>query len=250
MCLVKPPAPPLLDWLSSKNASRTVSSLAILTPATILSLSITTSATRCSLLFAENVAYHTPHPNLRFRCRRTKETNDTRASRGQIPRLPCEAFLSHIIATSPSPVRVISTARSAVFLKAPQLAVPIPLRRALRPSRKLTRAPLVMARIQSPPILSQIRVARSYSEQTAALRALKDDIVGHVQRKERWIENGILESLVKNLQAVRSPVSRNGDESHSNAGQPRPLADSERVRLLSLELIASFSSGEWDALVL
>jgi len=107
-----------------------------------------------------------------------------------------------------------------------------------------------MARIQSPPILSQIRVARSYSEQTAALRALKDDIVGHVQRKERWIENGILESLVKNLQAVRSPVSRNGDESHSNAGQPRPLADSERVRLLSLELIASFSSGEWDALVL
>ncbi|KAK0639287.1 armadillo repeat protein [Cercophora newfieldiana] len=100
-----------------------------------------------------------------------------------------------------------------------------------------------MARIQSPPILSQIRVARSYSDQTAALRALKDDIVGHIQRKERWIESGILESLVKNLQAVRSPASRNGDETHSNEGQPRPLAESERVRLLSLELIASFASG-------
>ncbi|KAK0613820.1 armadillo repeat protein [Immersiella caudata] len=100
-----------------------------------------------------------------------------------------------------------------------------------------------MARIQSPPILSQIRVARSYSEQTAALRALKDDIVGHVQRKERWIESGILESLVKTLQTVRSPSIRSGEDTYSNAGQPRPLADSERVRLLSLELIASFASG-------
>jgi armadillo repeat-containing protein 8 len=102
-----------------------------------------------------------------------------------------------------------------------------------------------MARIQSPPILSQIRVARSYSEQTAALRALKDDIVGHVQRKERWIESGILESLAKTLQTIRSPSSRNGEDTHSSAGQPRPLAESERVRLLSLELIASFASGEW-----
>ena len=101
-----------------------------------------------------------------------------------------------------------------------------------------------MARIQSPPILSQIRVARSYSEQTAALRALKDDVVGHLQRKERWIENGILESLVKNLQTIRSPGGQNGDESHNNTGQPRPLAESERVRLLSLELLASFASGE------
>jgi hypothetical protein len=106
-----------------------------------------------------------------------------------------------------------------------------------------------MARIQSPPILSQIRVARSYSEQTAALRALKDDIVGHVQRKEKWIENGILEPLVKTLQAIRSPGSRNGDESQSNTGQPRPLADSERVRLLSLELIASFASGKWNGML-
>jgi len=101
-----------------------------------------------------------------------------------------------------------------------------------------------MARVQSPPILSQIRVPRNCSEQVVSLRALKDDIVGHIQRKERWIENGILESLVKNLQSTRPPTLRNGDDPRSGTERTVPLTDNERVRLLSLELIASFANGE------
>ncbi|KAK1750014.1 armadillo-type protein [Echria macrotheca] len=100
-----------------------------------------------------------------------------------------------------------------------------------------------MARVQTPPILSQIRVARSHSELTGALRALKDDVIGHVQRKEKWVEQGILEYLVKNLQSSKSPVTRNGDDSRNPHGQPRPLTDGERVRLLSLDLIAIFANG-------
>ncbi len=101
-----------------------------------------------------------------------------------------------------------------------------------------------MARVQSPPILSQIRVARNHSEQVAGLRALKDEIIGHVQRKERWIENGILESLVKNLQATRSPSRTNGNDFRVPSGQSKPLADDELVRAQSLQLLASFACGK------
>ncbi|KAL2131298.1 hypothetical protein VTI74DRAFT_5282 [Chaetomium olivicolor] len=100
-----------------------------------------------------------------------------------------------------------------------------------------------MARVQSPPILSQVRVARSYSEQASALRALKDEVVGHVQRKEWWIQNGILESLVKILQdSVRSSSGLNGKE-RSLQGQSEGLSEEEAVKLLALQLIASFSYG-------
>ncbi len=101
-----------------------------------------------------------------------------------------------------------------------------------------------MARIQSPPVLSQIRVARTYSEQAAALRALKDEIIGHGQRKEWWVQNGILESLVKILQTnARTPTSSNGKE-RSQPMLSEPLAEDEAVRLLCLQLLASFAYGE------
>lgn len=102
-----------------------------------------------------------------------------------------------------------------------------------------------MARVQTPPVLSQIRVARSYSEQATALRALKDEIIGHVQQKERWIEYGILESLVKLLQHnPRASTTLNGKEPHRQRGQPGALFEDEEVRLLSLQLIDSFAYGE------
>lgn len=102
-----------------------------------------------------------------------------------------------------------------------------------------------MARVQAPPILSQIQAARTYTEQATALRTLKDEIIGHVQRKEEWVECGILESLVEVLQnSLRAPAAVNGKEPRSRPGQPVALAEDETVRLLSLQLLASFAYGE------
>jgi hypothetical protein len=101
-----------------------------------------------------------------------------------------------------------------------------------------------MARVQSPPLLTQIQVARSYSEQATALRALRDEITGHSQRKELWIKNGVLDLLVKLLQSNDlSPKSSSGKE-RSQIGQPAELSEEDTVRLLSLQLIASFAYGE------
>jgi hypothetical protein len=112
---------------------------------------------------------------------------------------------------------------------------------------RLNSAYHVMARIQSPPVLSQIRVARSYAEQAAALRALKDEIIGHVQRKEWWVQNGILESLVKILQNNARPPPRSNGKDRSQIEQPGTLAEDDTVRLLSLQLLASFTYGECAA---
>jgi armadillo repeat-containing protein 8 len=101
-----------------------------------------------------------------------------------------------------------------------------------------------MVRVQSPPILAQLRAARSHSEEIATLRLLKDEIVGHVQRKEKWIEQGILDFLVKALTSTRSPVRLNGKESRGHHAQPRTLSEDELVRLQALQLLASIASGE------
>ncbi|KAK3988145.1 armadillo-type protein [Cladorrhinum sp. PSN332] len=91
-----------------------------------------------------------------------------------------------------------------------------------------------MARVQSPPVFSQLRLARNFTEQAAALRNLRDEIVGHVQQKERWVESGTLELLVKALQ-------KNGKESRGDYEPSTNLAEEEVVHLLSVQLLASFA---------
>ncbi|KAK3387666.1 armadillo-type protein [Podospora didyma] len=101
-----------------------------------------------------------------------------------------------------------------------------------------------MMGVSIPPIFAQLRNARSYLEQANALRALKNDTIGHSQRKEKWVEYGILEPLVKILYSSRSPARSNSKESlPGRAEPPRALAHEELVRLLCLQLLASFASG-------
>jgi armadillo repeat-containing protein 8 len=97
-----------------------------------------------------------------------------------------------------------------------------------------------MARIQSPTLLGG---ARSYSEQAVALRSLKDEMIGHVQHKEKWVEHGILVSLVRALQTSRSPTRLSGKEAGGSAGHSS-LAEDDLVRLQSLQLLASIANGE------
>ncbi|ENH72429.1 hypothetical protein FOC1_g10013085 [Fusarium oxysporum f. sp. cubense race 1] len=99
-----------------------------------------------------------------------------------------------------------------------------------------------MARAQSHPILAQLRNARTLPEQTDALRALKNEIIGHVQRKEQWIGLGVLDPIVRTLASARSPAKPNGKDSRYPLLQ-RPLSEDENVRLQALQLVASFANG-------
>ncbi|KAH8714370.1 armadillo repeat protein [Ilyonectria robusta] len=99
-----------------------------------------------------------------------------------------------------------------------------------------------MARPQSPPILSQLRSARTLPEQAAALRALKNEIVGHIQKKELWISLGVLDPIVRTLATARSPAKPNGKDARFPQVQ-RHLSEEESVRLQALQLVACFAHG-------
>ncbi|KAK6226301.1 armadillo repeat protein [Colletotrichum tabaci] len=99
-----------------------------------------------------------------------------------------------------------------------------------------------MARLSNPPILSQLLSARGFAEQTSALRALKNDVVGHAQKKEMWAGLGALDPVVEILNAARSPVKVNGKDTRPSASS-RWLSEEETLRLQALQLLASFANG-------
>lgn len=100
-----------------------------------------------------------------------------------------------------------------------------------------------MARPQASPILAQLRSAKTYPEQTAALKALKNEVVGHIQRKEAWVGLGVLEPIVRALTPGGSPAKQNGKDAALHLVS-RPLSDEDGVKLQALQLVATFAKGE------
>lgn len=99
-----------------------------------------------------------------------------------------------------------------------------------------------MARPSNSPILAQLRNAQTLPEQATALQALKNEIVGHVEKKEAWIKLGVLELIVKTLGSNGSPRKASGKDADIQRSPPL-LSDEQSVRLQALQLVASFANG-------
>lgn len=94
----------------------------------------------------------------------------------------------------------------------------------------------------SQPILAQILQPSSPTEHITALRALKNDIIGHQQRKEAWIGLGILDSIV---QASASQESRQGSRSGQEPAEDvESLSEEENLRLQALSILGSLAYGK------
>ncbi|KAI9742477.1 MAG: hypothetical protein M1818_004011 [Claussenomyces sp. TS43310] len=103
-----------------------------------------------------------------------------------------------------------------------------------------------MARACSiPEILAQIQDSASSAGQITALRALKNDIIGHPQRKARWIAHGALEPVIRVLHPTfarsRQNEKREDDMLHLQAlcivgslahGGPALLRTSQTIPVL------------------
>ncbi len=95
-----------------------------------------------------------------------------------------------------------------------------------------------------PLLLAEFSNSRTIPEQITALRTLKDDIIGHDQRKEKCVEEGLLHSVVDILRNAQSPSKLNGKEPRSHGLAARKLSDVELVRLQALQIVASIANGE------
>src|SRR5690242_20027167 len=77
--------------------------------------------------------------------------------------------------------------------------------------------------------LAQLRSGNPV-DRLAALRRLKNDIVGHLARKEQWVQHGALRQIVS---VVASPT---GSQAHDTA-------DDDKARLQGLQLLGSFANA-------
>ncbi|KAI6550186.1 hypothetical protein MCOR04_011309 [Pyricularia oryzae] len=100
-----------------------------------------------------------------------------------------------------------------------------------------------MARAPAPALLAQLRNARSFSEQYSLLRQLKTEIIGHVQRQQRWVVLGILEPVVQILRNSRSQAKPNGKDTKTYSTTLKPLSEEDSVRLQIIQILAGFAHG-------
>ncbi len=110
---------------------------------------------------------------------------------------------------------------------------------------------------QNVSILDDLLSARSYADQGEALRALKNETVGHVMKKEKWVELGVLRPIVRVIMPERPTNWPAGDgradrqdirgAAHKRqSSSAQPVADLEAdglARLQALELLGIFASG-------
>lgn len=108
-----------------------------------------------------------------------------------------------------------------------------------------------MTRPSTPPILSELRTPSSLATQIAALRALKNEIIGHEQKKETWVGLGVVTPLVRILNTQRASSKRkyrdiNGPADHTF--QPRGRTEEEEARLQALIIVGSLAQGRRSCL--
>ncbi|EPE08802.1 armadillo repeat protein [Ophiostoma piceae UAMH 11346] len=107
---------------------------------------------------------------------------------------------------------------------------------------------------QNVAILDRLLAAQSFAAQSEALRALKNETVGHVMKKEKWVELGVLRPIVRVLLPERpsnwqhladATTARSGAHSRqpSTVSPPDNLAADDLAHLQALELLGIFASG-------
>ncbi|KAJ5136899.1 hypothetical protein N7448_005453 [Penicillium atrosanguineum] len=100
------------------------------------------------------------------------------------------------------------------------------------------------------PILSQLQSLESISEQVASLRALKNELIGHDQRKEAYVTGGIFPILAQVL-ALRRPGKAAAAESNrsslsqatSNQGPGETQMSDETACLQAILIAGSLAQG-------
>jgi hypothetical protein len=102
-----------------------------------------------------------------------------------------------------------------------------------------------MTRAEAPPIFLQLQNADSLSSQAAALRALKNETIGHDQRKEAWVRLGLIPILTNVL------ASRALDKSELNNGSkqselPGSREEADDACLQAIILVGSLAQGTYQ----
>ncbi|KAL6720118.1 hypothetical protein ACLMJK_002039 [Lecanora helva] len=103
-----------------------------------------------------------------------------------------------------------------------------------------------MTRPSTPPILSELRSASSPTSQLAALRALKNETIGHKQKKQFWVGLGVLTPIARILNTHRGNGKRKHRDIHASKPQSKQRGASggdEEARLQAVIIVGSLAYG-------
>lgn len=92
------------------------------------------------------------------------------------------------------------------------------------------------------PILVELQRAQSLSSQIAILRQLKNETIGHDQRKEALVRGGIIPILADILKS-RQPIGKKYAEQDSS--EPKEEKEREVACLQAIIVIGSLVQGEF-----
>lgn len=111
------------------------------------------------------------------------------------------------------------------------------------------RRTMTRAAAAAPPILVQLRSSDSISAQVAFLRALKNDLIGHDQRKEAYIAGGILPALAQVLAVCRPGKAAAAGSNGSTLGQAGSYQSPEETEacLQAILIVGSLTQGTCTA---
>ncbi|MCJ1479672.1 hypothetical protein MMC13_008358 [Lambiella insularis] len=102
-----------------------------------------------------------------------------------------------------------------------------------------------MTRPSTPPILSELRSPTSPATQVAALRALKNELIGHEQ-KEMWIGLGVVAPITRILNTHKGGGKRRHREVSGvleRSGRSSSRTDEEEARLQAIIIVGSLAQG-------
>ncbi|PYH83904.1 armadillo repeat protein [Aspergillus uvarum CBS 121591] len=99
-----------------------------------------------------------------------------------------------------------------------------------------------MTRASAPPLLLQLQTADSLSAQAAALRSLKNETIGHNQRKEAWVRWGIIPVLA-NILAARHGKDIVTPEVNGAAKLRCPQSEEDETCLQAIVIMGSLAQG-------
>jgi len=102
-----------------------------------------------------------------------------------------------------------------------------------------------MTRAAAPPILLQLSSTESVSSQVAALRTLKNELIGHDQRKEAYVTEGLLNALTQVLTSCRPRRLDTEEQSNGSALNPHDYRSSHEYEacLQAILIVGSVAQG-------
>ncbi|KAI1179672.1 armadillo repeat protein [Nemania sp. FL0916] len=90
-------------------------------------------------------------------------------------------------------------------------------------------------------IIAQLHA--SPSDRVAALRALKNDVIGDLQKKTLWVQHGLIPHIVMLLASREAERTANGKDARRPFRDGATLTEDETAQLQALQLLTSFANA-------